>query len=63
MRHAWPQSLSRVDLEFSIVGARREGEFVEGLTFLIAQMFGIVLWAWNRIHRARVAFHLPKTYA
>jgi hypothetical protein len=49
MRHAWPRSLSRVDLEFSIAGARREGEFVEGLTFLIAQMFGIVLWAWNRI--------------
>jgi hypothetical protein len=22
---------------------------VEGLIFLIAQMFGIVLWAWNRI--------------
>jgi hypothetical protein len=35
--------------EFLIAGARREGEFVEGLIFLIAQMFGIVLWAWNRI--------------
>jgi hypothetical protein len=28
-------------------GQRRE--FVEGLIFLIAQMFGIVLWVWNRI--------------
>jgi hypothetical protein len=28
-------------VEFSVAGARREG--------LIAQMFGIVLWAWNRI--------------
>jgi hypothetical protein len=35
--------------EFRIAGARRQGEFVEGIIFLSEQMFGTVLPAWNRI--------------